>query len=114
MKKREALKIEEFEILLNERLQHVQKNIEELKEELSDVGSDDTMNDMEDLASLKALNDSDNTLLHHQEEELKEIYHALAKIKNRTYGICEETGKPIPVERLRANPIARYLVNVEK
>lgn len=110
MKKREDLNLEEFEALLNDRLQHVQNNIEELKEELSDVSSDDTINDMEDLASLETLNDNDRLLLEQQVKELKEIYHALSKIKDETYGICEKTSKAIPVERLRANPIARYVV----
>jgi DnaK suppressor protein len=114
MKKREDLNFEEFETLLNERLQHVQKNIEELKEELIDVSSDDTINDMEDLASLETLNDNDRLLLEKQTTELKEIYHALSKIKDETYGICEESSKPIPVERLRANPIARTLVTETK
>lgn len=111
MKKREDLNFEEFETLLNERLQHVQKNIEELKEELSDISVDDTINDMEDLASLETLNDNDRILLEKQVTELQEIYHALSKIKNGTYGICEESSKPIPQERLRANPIARNIVS---
>ncbi|UFH58674.1 TraR/DksA family transcriptional regulator [Sulfurovum mangrovi] len=114
MKKREDLNFKEFETLLNERLQHVQKNIEELKEELIDVSSDDTINDMEDLASLETLNDNDRLLLEKQTTELREIYHALSKIKDETYGICEESAKPIPVERLRANPIARTLVTEAK
>jgi DnaK suppressor protein len=113
MKKREDLNFEEFETLLNERLQHVKKNIEELTEELSEVSSDDTINDMEDLASLETLNDNDRILLEKQVAELKEIYHALSKIKDETYGICEKTAKPIPEARLRANLIARYLVGVE-
>lgn len=114
MKNRDDLNFEEFEALLNEMLQQTQGNIERLNEELREVGSDDTMNDMEDLASLRTLNDSDHTLLDKQEEELKEIYHALAKIKDGTYGICEKTSKPIPVERLRANPIARHIVGAEE
>jgi DnaK suppressor protein len=111
MKKREDLNFEEFETLLNERLQHVQKNIEELQGELNDVSSDDTINDMEDLASLETLNDNDRLLLEKQTTELREIHHALSKIKDETYGICEESSKPIPVERLRANPIARTVVS---
>ena len=114
MKKREDLNFEEFEALLNERLQHTLENIERLKEELNEVSSDDTINDMEDLASLRTLNDSDITLLHRQEDELNEIYHALAKVKNETYGFCEKTNKPIPIERLRANPIARYIIGVDQ
>ncbi|MDM5271085.1 hypothetical protein PGH07_02710 [Sulfurovum sp. zt1-1] len=114
MKKREDLDFKEFENLLTERLQHTQANIERLKSELSDVSTDDTINDMEDLASLETLNDNDRILLERQIAELQEIYHALSKIEDGTYGICEESSKLIPVERLRANPIARYIVSKTK
>ncbi|HEO99327.1 MAG: hypothetical protein JW682_03775 [Campylobacterales bacterium] len=111
MKKREDIDFKEFEALLTERLKHTQENIERLKSELFDVSTDDTINDMEDLASLETLNDNDRVLLERQVAELQEIYHALSKIKDGTYGICEETSKPIPVERLRANPIARTVIS---
>ena len=45
--------------------------------------------------------------------ELKETIHALAKIRNGTFGICEKSADPIPVERLRVNPIARCKVIIE-
>lgn len=32
---------------------------------------------------------------------------ALQRIEDGTYGYCEETGKPIPLKRLEARPIAR-------
>lgn len=38
--------------------------------------------------------------------ELHEIDRALEAIANGTYGICRITGKPIPIERLRALPWA--------
>ncbi|MCS7033735.1 MAG: TraR/DksA C4-type zinc finger protein [Phycisphaerae bacterium] len=41
---------------------------------------------------------------------LREINHALAKIQDGTYGICEGTGKPIPRDRLRIQPWARFSV----
>jgi len=41
---------------------------------------------------------------------LREINHALAKIQNGTYGICEATGKPIGKPRLEAKPWARYSI----
>jgi RNA polymerase-binding transcription factor DksA len=39
---------------------------------------------------------------------LREINHALSKIQNGTYGICEGTGLPIAKARLEAAPWARY------
>jgi len=113
MKKRDDLDFNEFEKILKEKLVHIEDNIEQLRSELDSVGSDDGINDMEDLASLHSLSDQDNTILHQQEHELKETIHALGKIKNGTFGICEKSVKPIPVERLRVNPIARTKVGLE-
>ena len=41
---------------------------------------------------------------------VSEIDHALAKLDDGTYGICEISGQPIPKERLRAIPWARERV----
>lgn len=41
------------------------------------------------------------------ETRFNNIKTALKKIEDSTYGICEETGEPIPVARLEANPAAR-------
>jgi len=39
--------------------------------------------------------------------ELNEIEGALQRIKNNTFGVCEETGTPIEERRLKAIPWAR-------
>ena len=113
MKTRDDIDLNEFETILKERVVQIEENIAQLRSELDSVGSDDGMNDPEDLASLQSLSAQDNKLLDQQENELKETIHALAKIKNGTYGICEKSAKPIPVDRLRVNPIARTRVGVE-
>jgi RNA polymerase-binding protein DksA len=38
--------------------------------------------------------------------ELEAVEHALAKFENGQYGICEDCGRRIEVERLRAEPTA--------
>jgi DnaK suppressor protein len=43
-------------------------------------------------------------------ELIREINHALAKVQNGTYGICEGTGKPISKARLEAQPWAKYSI----
>jgi RNA polymerase-binding protein DksA len=45
---------------------------------------------------------------------LKEIDAALARIEAGTYGICEEMGKPITVERLRHTPWARFCIEAAR
>jgi len=44
---------------------------------------------------------------------LAEIDAALERMDAGTYGICEDTGEPIPLARLRAIPWARYLAEVQ-
>jgi DnaK suppressor protein len=41
---------------------------------------------------------------------LAEINRALGKFEDGTYGVCEGTGEPVGVERLRLRPWARYSV----
>jgi RNA polymerase-binding protein DksA len=43
-------------------------------------------------------------------EEIEQIEEALHRIHEGTFGICEECGKPISVQRLRAIPYARLCI----
>ena len=49
-------------------------------------------------------------LLESEQALLREINEALARIGERTYGICLGTGRQIPKLRLRAKPWAKYTV----
>ena len=113
MQKRNDLDFDEFEKILKTSVVQIEKNIAQLQSELAGLCNNDDINDVEDLSSLGSMSKKDNTILHQQENELKETIHALAKIRNGTFGICEKSAKPIPVERLRVNPIARCKVGVE-
>jgi DnaK suppressor protein len=44
-------------------------------------------------------------------ETLAEVEHALEKIEDGTYGVCESCGNPIAEARLEAKPAARYCIN---
>lgn len=54
--------------------------------------------------------EKDIALLEHAEKEIKDINHALTNIENGTYGKCEQCGKEIPVERLKALPTATHCI----
>ncbi len=41
------------------------------------------------------------------EIRLRNVKGALKKMEDSTYGVCEETGEAIEIERLRVNPAAR-------
>jgi RNA polymerase-binding protein DksA len=43
-----------------------------------------------------------------EENSIAEVEAALQRIRNGTYGICEATGKPISLDRLRAIPWTRF------
>jgi DnaK suppressor protein len=45
---------------------------------------------------------------------ISEIDHALAKLDNGAYGLCEGTGEPIGYDRLRLRPWARYSVSYQE
>ena len=45
-------------------------------------------------------------LAQRQMKFIQHLQNALIRIENKTYGICRETGKLIPKERLRAVPHA--------
>jgi RNA polymerase-binding transcription factor DksA len=54
------------------------------------------------------------SLISSEQNALYEIDHALERIRNGTYGICEATDKPIPPERLDAIPWTRFARDVEE
>jgi RNA polymerase-binding transcription factor DksA len=65
-------------------------------------------NDMADCATDEFDHDMAFSLLSQDESALREIDAALQRIQDRTYGVCEETGRDISPARLRAVPWARY------
>ncbi len=49
-------------------------------------------------------------LIANEQALVREIDDALARIEDKTYGICVATDKPISMERLRAKPWAKYCI----
>jgi len=49
-----------------------------------------------------------------ERRRLREIDAALMRIEDRTYGVCQMTGKPIPKARLNAKPWARYTIEAAR
>ena len=45
---------------------------------------------------------------------VNKIDHALKKLKEGTYGYCEETGEPIGLQRLIARPIATLCIEAQE
>ncbi|WP_028398936.1 TraR/DksA family transcriptional regulator [Ectobacillus panaciterrae] len=49
------------------------------------------------------------TVLHHIQEDLKDVERALFKMDIGMYGICEETGQTLSFDQLRVMPTARTI-----
>lgn len=49
-------------------------------------------------------------LIENEQQLVREIDYALARIGDRTYGVCVATGKHIGIARLRAKPWAKYCI----
>jgi RNA polymerase-binding transcription factor DksA len=58
--------------------------------------------------------DNDLAVRGNVEQVLEAIERALKKFDAGTYGICEDTGEPIPEARLEALPYARYTVRAQE
>lgn len=111
--------LEEFKAIILEKLAVAQKNYEQLRDSMMNVDG----NDVGDTSpTYKILEEGANTLSKEEttrlaQRELKFIQGlqaALVRIENKTYGICRETGKLIPAERLRAVPHATLSVEAKQ
>ncbi|MDR2268283.1 MAG: RNA polymerase-binding protein DksA [Holosporaceae bacterium] len=45
---------------------------------------------------------------------IRKIDEALIRIRNGTYGYCEETGEPISIKRLEARPVAMLSIEAQE
>ena len=66
-------------------------------------GKEDNASEVEEYAENVAVEDN-------LEKQLKEVSDALKRIEKGAYGICENCGQEIDVERLRAYPAARTCI----
>ncbi len=70
--------------------------------------------DAADIAQYNESSDLNTHLIAMKADELSEIEHALAKFFEDEYGICEVTGKSIPIARLEAMPLTRFSVDAQR
>ena len=101
----------EFKGLILEKLRMAKEELSSLTQSLSNPntnGTDDTAGTYKTLEDGSATleKESINQLAARQKKFIENLEGALVRIENKTYGICRETGKLIPKERLRAVPHA--------
>ncbi len=110
--------LQEFKQLILEKLAKAQRDYELLKADVTNTDG----NDIADTSpTFKVLEEGASTLSKEEsgrlaQRQMKFIQHlqaALVRIENKTYGICRETGKLIPKERLRAVPHATLSIDIK-
>ena len=93
--------LEEFKVLILQKLEKAQHEYEELKAAISNAEGNDvndtspTFKTLEEGASTLS-KESAGLLAQRQMKFIQHLQSALVRIENKTYGICRETGKLIP------------------
>ncbi|MEG0949810.1 MAG: TraR/DksA C4-type zinc finger protein [Bacteroidales bacterium] len=111
--------LEEFKAIITDKLEKAYKDYDLLK---SAVMNTDGNDDSDTAPTFKVLEEGAATLSKEEagqlaQRQMKFIQHlraALVRIENKTYGICRETGKLIPKERLKAVPHATLSIDAKQ
>jgi RNA polymerase-binding protein DksA len=106
-----------FKELLMEKRREILRNVTEFEDEALRKSHLDATGDLSSMPIHMADLGTDNYeqefslgLMDSERKLLREIDNALGRVENKTYGICEATGKPISKARLEAQPWAKYCV----
>jgi RNA polymerase-binding transcription factor DksA len=103
-----------------QRLDEERVRLEETKatfddEHLRDESEDDSTSELSsidqhpaDVGTETFEREKDISILEQVEAELADVEHALRRLEEGTYGICEACGQPIDEARLEALPAARF------
>lgn len=107
-----------FKELILDKLEKSKKDYESLISSVTHSGSNDTEDTsptfkvLEEGASALTKEESGQLALR-QQKFIRSLEMALIRIENKTYGICRETGKLIPKERLKLVPHATLCVEAK-
>ena len=80
----------------------------------SSMDDNTTSADIVDQASSYTEKNVEMRAINRQIKLIAKIDQALKKIKDNTYGYCEETGEPIGIKRLIARPIAALCIAAQE
>jgi RNA polymerase-binding transcription factor DksA len=111
--------LEEFRTIIKEKLEAAKRDYELLKATIMNVDGNDvtdtspTFKVLEEGAATLSKEEA-GQLAQRQMKFIQNLQAALIRIENKTYGICRETGKLIPKERLRAVPHATLSIEAKQ
>ncbi|MDR2683196.1 MAG: TraR/DksA C4-type zinc finger protein [Dysgonamonadaceae bacterium] len=111
--------LEEFRTIILDKLETAKRDYDLLKATLMNTDGNDvtdtspTFKVLEEGASTLSKEEA-GRLAQRQMKFIQNLQAALVRIENKTYGICRETGKLIPAERLRAVPHATLSIEAKQ
>jgi RNA polymerase-binding transcription factor DksA len=111
--------LDEFRTLILEKLEAARQDYDLLKASLMNADGNDvtdtspTFKVLEEGAATLSKEEA-GRLAQRQMKFIQSLQAALVRIENKTYGICRETGKLIPKERLRAVPHATLSIEAKQ
>ena len=101
--------LEEFRAIILEKLEIAKRDYELLRSGVTNSDGNDVADTSPTLSKEEA-----GRLAQRQMKFIQNLQAALIRIENKTYGICRETGKLIPKERLRAVPHATLSIEAKQ
>ena len=81
---------------------------------LSNLDDNSSSADIVDQASSQTEKSVELRASNRRRKLVNKIDHALKKLKDGTYGYCEDTGEPIGLKRLIARPIATLSIDAQE
>jgi len=111
--------LQEFKEIILMKLEKAKKDYELLKKTITLEDGNDTQDTsptfkvLEEGASVLSKEEA-GKLAQRQQKFIQHLQAALVRIENKTYGVCRETGKLIPKERLRAVPHATLSIDAKR
>lgn len=99
--------IEFFRNLLTQRIQELRS---EAGKTVEDMDEDENFPDPTDRASLESNRDSILRIRDRERKLIFKIQEALRRLDDGEYGICEECGEKIGIERLKARPVTTLCI----
>lgn len=105
----------EFRLLIEEKLVVAQDQLESYMNQINGdaVGADTKVRSIDD-GNISVDNERLLTMAARQQKHINSLNNAILRIENKVYGVCRETGKLIPADRLRAVPHATLSIDAKE
>lgn len=101
--------IEYFQTLLTKMLEEAQQKGDSTLEDMTD--SNESFADPADRASAESDRSFTLRLRDRERRLIRKIQDAIQRIEDGTFGICEECGEEIGIDRLKARPVTTLCIN---